>query len=133
MSSCDEKSVRQTAPVAVVIPTYNRGAAIFSALERIKACEPGPAEIWIHIDLSDGALEHELSIKYPDVSVLTSASRIGPGGGRHQCLLKCRSPYAASFDDDSFPIDVDFFETVCRLFLENPRAGILGARVQHRG
>jgi GT2 family glycosyltransferase len=125
--------VGRTTAVAVIIPTYNRGAAIFSVLERIRLCDPGPAEIWTHIDLSDGALERELKARYPDVSVLTSAERIGPGGGRHRCLLNCRAPYAASFDDDSFPLDADFFATVERLFSEHPEAAIFGAHIQYRG
>lgn len=123
----------RTAAVAVIIPTYNRGAAIFSVLERIRLCDPGPAEIWTHIDLSDGALERELKTRYRDVSVLTSSQRIGPGGGRHRCLSKCRAPYAASFDDDSFPLDPDFFATIERLFSERPDAAILGAYIQCRG
>jgi glycosyltransferase involved in cell wall biosynthesis len=125
--------MKRTTRVAVVIPTYNRGMAIFSVLERIHLCDPAPAEIWIHIDLSDGILEHDLKVKYPGVSILTSAKRVGPGGGRHRCLQNCRAPYAASFDDDSFPLDPDFFGTIDRLFSENSRVGILSARVQHRG
>jgi hypothetical protein len=29
--------------------------------------------------------------------------------GRHRCLLACKPPFAVSFDDDSYPVDSDFF------------------------
>lgn len=123
----------EKAPVAVIIPTYNRGTAVVSVLERVLACNPQPAEIWVHIDQSDGVLERQLVERFPGVHILTSTNRLGPGGGRHRCLLACGVPYAVSLDDDSFPLDADFFATVDRLFSENPRAGIFGTQIQHRG
>jgi hypothetical protein len=41
-------------------------------------------------------------------------------------------PYAVSFDDDSYPVDLDFFACVERLFAEHPQAAILGASIWHR-
>ena len=92
-----------TIPIAVIIPTYNRGLAVISVLNKIQECDPKPVEIWIHIDLSDGRLEDELAKRFPDIRILTSSIRLGPGGGRHRCLLACTTPYAVSFDDDSYP------------------------------
>jgi GT2 family glycosyltransferase len=122
-----------TVPVAVVIPTYNRGAAVISVLEKIEKCDPKPAEIWVHVDLGDGILERELNQRFPGVEVLTSPTRLGPGGGRHRCLLACNTPYAVSFDDDSYPVDSDFFSQVMRLFSEHARAAVFGARIWLRG
>lgn len=128
-----EPIVTEKAPVAVIIPTYNRGTAVISVVGRVLACNPQPAEIWVHIDQSDGLLERQLIERFPGVHILSSANRLGPGGGRHRCLLACGAPYAVSLDDDSFPLDPDFFAIVDRLFSENPGAAILGAQVQHRG
>src|SRR5712671_5520427 len=96
-------------PLAVIIPTYNRGLAVLRVLEKIQVCNPQPSEIWVHIDLADGMLEHELKRQFPAVRVLTSPNRQGCSGGRHRCLLACGTPFAVSFDDDSYPVDVDFF------------------------
>jgi GT2 family glycosyltransferase len=121
-----------TASVTVIIPTYNRDTAAFSVLKRIQACDPRPSEIVVHIDLSDGILENELARTFPNVAVLTSHERLGPGGGRHRCLVACNSPYAVSFDDDSYPIDLDFFLRVENLFSQHPQAAIIGASIWHR-
>jgi GT2 family glycosyltransferase len=119
-------------PIAVIIPTYDRGAAVHSVMEKLGLCDPQPAEIWIHVDSSDGTLERELNARFPHVHVLSSPTRLGPGGGRHRCLSSCSTPYAVSFDDDSYPIDAEFFGAVERLFATCPDAAILGARVWHR-
>lgn len=122
----------EKAPVAVIIPTYNRGAAVVQVLERVFACQPRPEEIWVHIDQSDGLLERQLKQRFPEVHILSSMDRLGPGGGRHRCLLACRSPYAVSFDDDSWPVDKDFFAAIAPLFASFPDAAIFGAGIWHR-
>lgn len=121
-----------TVPVAVLIPTYNRGSAVFSVLEKIQACDPRPTEIWVHVDRADGILEIELHRQFPRVGVLTSVTRLGPGGGRNRCFLACSAPYAVSFDDDLYPVDMDFFRRVEQLFLEHPNAAIFAASIWHR-
>lgn len=122
----------EKAPVAVIIPTYNRGTAVVSVLEKVLACNPQPAEIWVHIDQSDGLLERQLNERFPGVHVLSSSGRLGPGGGRHRCLLACGAPYAVSFDDDSWPVDADFFAAIEPLFSRYPNAAIFGASIWHR-
>src|SRR5215470_14822291 len=124
-----EMTVAQTAPVAVIIPTYNRGMAVVSVLERVLACDPQPTEIWIHIDQNDGVLERLLQERFPGVHILTSTGRLGPGGGRHRCLMACGVPYAVSLDDDSWPVDMDFFAAIEPLFSSYPKAAIFGASI----
>lgn len=122
----------EKAPVAVVIPTYHRGSAVVSVLEKVLACDPQPAEIWVHIDRNDGVLEQDLKQRFPGVHILTSAGRLGPGGGRHRCLIACGVPYAVSLDDDSWPVDADFFAAIEPLFASHPEAAIFGASIWHR-
>jgi GT2 family glycosyltransferase len=125
-------SITRKVPIAVIIPTYNRGLTVTRALKKIEKCDPKPAEIWAHIDLADGALEGVLREQFPDVRVLASPVRLGPGGGRHRCLVACGTPYAVSFDDDSYPVDPDFFSCVERLFAEHSQTAVFGASIWHR-
>lgn len=122
----------EKAPVAVVIPTYNRGSAVVSVLEKVLACDPQPTEIWVHIDQNDGVLERYLMERFPGIHILTSTGRLGPGGGRHRCLLACGVPYAVSLDDDSWPVDADFFAAIEPLFSNYPKAAVFGASIWHR-
>lgn len=119
-------------PIAVVIPTYNRGDAVLRTLHRVFACVPHPSEVWVHIDASDGRLAEALARQFPQVHVLTSAARLGPGGGRDRCLRACTVPYAVSFDDDSYPVDADFFAVAVCLLDENPHAAIIAASTWQR-
>jgi GT2 family glycosyltransferase len=48
-------------------------------------------------------------------------------------LTACTSAYAVSLDDDSYPIDLDFFSEIEQLFASYPQVGILAARIWHRG
>jgi GT2 family glycosyltransferase len=121
-----------TVPVTVIIPTFNRGEAVLSVIEKIQACNPNPARILIHIDAADGLLEKKVGQRFPKVGILTSRIRLGPGGARHRCLLACETPYAVSFDDDSYPVDADFFLHAVRLLDEQPEAAIIGASIWHR-
>jgi GT2 family glycosyltransferase len=132
MPRIDAEDMNHIAPVTIIIPTFNRGTAVISIIERLQLCDPRPEAILVHIDSNDGRLESELNRRFPDVIVLTSSIRRGPGGGRHRCLLACKTPYAVSLDDDSYPVDPDFFSVVERLFRERPEVALLEANVWHR-
>jgi GT2 family glycosyltransferase len=89
--------------------------------------------VWIHIDAADGSVESAILTEFPEVHVLTSTERVGPGGGRHLCLTNCSSSYAVSLDDDSYPFDRDFFSSVASIFDEHPDVALIDAQIWHRG
>lgn len=123
-----------TAPVSVLVPTQAncRQLSLYRVLEKIVGCDPPPKEVLVHVDNTDGVLEKDLVRNYPGIKILSSSTRIGPGGGRHRCLLACSAPFAVSFDDDSFPVDTDFFSVVQELFSKYPKAAVIGASIWHR-
>lgn len=120
-----------TVPIAVVIPTYARGLRVSETLTRIYQCDPLPQEVWVHVDVSDGSLEGRIRQDFPDVKLLSSQTRLGPGGGRHRLLSACDSPFAASFDDDSYPVDADYFAKTVELFEAHPGIAVVGAAIWH--
>jgi len=117
--------------VAVVIPTYNRGTKVFETLRRCYSCQPAPDEVWVHVDASDGRLEADIAQEFPDVRILSSKEQLGPGGGRDRCLRACTSEFAASFDDDSYPVDPDFFKNAASAFAAHPDAAVLESQTWH--
>jgi GT2 family glycosyltransferase len=119
-------------PVSVVIPTWARGTMVLAAIEKIKQCNPPPDEIIIHVDQSDGSVERKIAELHPDVTLISSTSRIGPGAGRDLCLKRCRNEIAVSFDDDSYPQDRDFIETCYRLFAAHPHVAVVAASIWQR-
>ena len=121
------------ASVTVGIPTWERGARVIETIRRIEACDPRPAEIIVHVDQSTGELEERLREECPAVRLVLSTRRVGPGGGRHRCIEASTQPIFASFDDDSWPVDADYFAEVERLFAALPDAVLLTAQVFHQG
>jgi GT2 family glycosyltransferase len=120
------------APITVGIPTFGRGMRLQETLEHLAVCRPSPAEIIVHVDQSNGRLERELTRRFPAVIVLSSRQCVGPGGGRHRCILAATQPFFASFDDDSWPVDHDFFADLMVLFEHHPRAAVLAASIYHQ-
>lgn len=120
------------AGVTVGIPTFARGEKVLEVLGRLLECRPAPAEIIVHVDASDTSLERKLEDRFPSVRTITSTLRVGPGGGRHRCILSASHPIFCSFDDDSWPIDADFFARVEEHFAVNADAACLAASVFHR-
>ena len=120
--------------ISVVIPTWRRPGSLRQALDKILACDPPPAEVLVHIDVGDSETAPMLEREFAGrVTSFQTATTQGPGGGRNLLLQRAKSSLAASFDDDSWPLDADYFATAARLMDANPRAGVLTGRVTLRG
>lgn len=124
---------RSTCPVSVAIPTYRRMAQLGDTLARIQSCDPAPAEIIVHVDAGDEDTGSYLAAAFPDVRVLSSSVRAGPGGGRNKLVAAASHELVASFDDDSYPLDGDYFARVCRLFAMLPDVAVIASRITDKG
>lgn len=120
------------AKITVGIPTYARGTKILHTLKAIYECDPVPAEVIVHVDATDGKLEESIAKAFPSVRILSSRVRVGPGGGRHRCINSATQPYFVSFDDDSWPIDRNFFAELEIVFVNNTRIAVIGASIYDR-
>jgi len=119
--------------VSAIVTAYRRIDATLMTIERLCDCAPPPDEILVHVDGNEVACADAIARRFPDVRVLVSATRIGPGGGRNLLLGQARHPLIASFDDDAYPIDRDYFARLIELFRACPDAAIVTARVFHVG
>ncbi|MEM9512276.1 MAG: glycosyltransferase [Cyanobacteria bacterium P01_E01_bin.48] len=122
-----------TIAISVAIPTYNRVDDLLESLSKILACNPQPAEILVHIDGDDAVTQEPLEQHFPQVKILRSDRQMGPGGGRNKLIAAASYPIVACFDDDSYPLDTDYFQRVQTLCDRFPAAAVIGAAIYHIG
>jgi GT2 family glycosyltransferase len=119
--------------ISVVIPTYQRGEQLLTTLQRLMDCDPRPAEIIVHIDQGDTATRSILEAsKFSELVLLYSDRQMGPGGGRNRAIAQASHEIIASFDDDSYPLDLDYFQRLLHLFEAYPQAAVIAAAIFHQ-
>lgn len=121
-----------TAPVSAMVTGYRRVDDLLATLRVLHESEPAPAEILVHIDGHERATADAVRREFPNVLLLVSDRNVGPGGGRNRLVAAASQPLVASFDDDSFPLDRDYFSRIERLFEEHPDAWVVDAQLFHR-
>ncbi|AHJ28647.1 glycosyltransferase [Nodularia spumigena CS-584] len=114
---------------SAVIPTFNRPEALSQCLEKLLNCDPAPQEILVHVDAGDLTTEPTLKPVFGNqVRWLHSKTRQGPGGGRNRLIREAKFPLIASFDDDSWPLDPNYFQIASELFDAYPQAAVISAQ-----
>lgn len=112
---------------------YERTEQTLATLKVIQSCEPPPNEILVHVDGHRMQCAEAIRAAFPEVRVLLSEERVGPGGGRNKLVAAAKSDLVASFDDDSYPIDLDYFQRAVQLFDKQTDASVICAALYHRG
>lgn len=120
-----------TAPVTAIVTGYRRIDDLLRTLRILKDCEPAPAEILVHIDGAERATAAAVQRRFPDARLVISDDHVGPGGGRNRLVAAATNAIVASFDDDSYPIDRDYFDRIQQVFVDYPQAWVADARVFH--
>ncbi len=122
--------------ITATIPTYHRTDKLLDTLEQILACSPSPDEIIVHIDNNDQitkqALENSPLGSRSEIRMMMSTNHVGPGGGRNRAIAAAKNAIVASFDDDSYPIDSDYFARLMQLFDAFPTAAVIGSAIYHQ-
>jgi GT2 family glycosyltransferase len=113
------------APVTAIVTAYKRVEQTLTTLRILAACDPAPAEILVHVDGNQTSTLQTLQEQFPGADYLLSEGNLGPGGGRNKLIKAARHELVASFDDDSYPLDSDYFAKVVALFDKMPEAAIL--------
>ncbi len=124
--------------VTAVIPTYKRLDQLLKTLEKILLCNPQPNEIIIHIDANDTQTEEGLknhinnsNFNFQNIKIIKNPLHVGPGGGRNIAINQSSNPIIASFDDDSYPLDTDYFQQLINIFDSFPKAAVITAKIFH--
>jgi hypothetical protein len=115
--------------ITVGIPCFQGGERLLRTLELLCQCDPLPAEILIHCDGGWRPDEAQFdSLKVP-IRLLFSEKPLGPGGGRDACIRAASHDLVASFDDDSWPLDTEYFAQAKTIMDAMPQAAILSPEV----
>lgn len=131
----DRVSATAAATVAVtaIVTAFRRIEQALETLRRIEACRPAPDEILVHIDANQEACAEAIRSAFPHLRVLRSTYPVGPGGGRNKLVAEARNELISSFDDDSYPLDADYFWRARASMQAFPKATMIGASIFHRG
>lgn len=117
------------ADITAAIPCRGREASLITCLRNVSRCNPLPCEVLIHAD-GDWQPQALLAEDWPfPVRLLSSPQLIGPGGGRDRMIRESCTEIVASFDDDSWPLDVDYFAKALAVAEAFPQAVVIGAEV----
>lgn len=118
--------------ITAIVTAHQRLDQTMVTLARLQGCAPRADEIIVHVDGADPALLRALAQTFPGIKLLSSARLAGPGGARNKLVESAAHEIVASFDDDSHPVDTDYFARVAELFARVPDASVLGAHVYHQ-
>ena len=119
--------------ISAIVTAYERIEQSLATLRVIHNCVPPPDEVLVHVDANQIAVEDAIRDAFPSVRILRSQAQIGPGGGRNKLVTAAQSEFVASFDDDSYPIDSDYFARALRIFEKFPDASVICAALYHAG
>lgn len=119
--------------ISAIVTAYERVEQTLATLRVIQSCVPPPDEILVHVDANQVRCEKAIRDAFPRVAVLKSEEQVGPGGGRNRLVNAAQFELIASFDDDSYPIDSDYFERALRMFEKFPDASLICAALYHAG
>lgn len=115
--------------VTAIVAAYNRPEQTVETIRRILACTPPPDELLVHVDGNQTACASRIRQSFPDLRILTASCHLGPGGSRNVLLKEASCPLVASFDDDSYPMDPDFFQRAAWLAEKFPAAAVFNGEV----
>ena len=114
---------------SAVIPTWRRPQSLAKAIAGLMTCCPKPAEILVHVDAGDDQTVLILEREFAGIARwFRSTTTQGPGGGRNLLIREAKTPLVASFDDDSWPLDPDYFAVAAELFHAHLRVAVLSGR-----
>ena len=119
--------------ISAIVTAYERIEQTLATLRVIQSCTPPPDEVLVHVDANRRDCEQAICKAFPDVRVLVSKDQVGPGGGRNKLVDAAKFDLVASFDDDSYPIDSDYFARAAKLFEQFPEAAVICAAIYQVG
>jgi len=124
--------IPKSVPVSVAIPAYRNEASLRATLNHIADCSPLPQEILLHCDGGWEVPADVIAGLPVPVRVVHSMDNLGPGGGRHRLYHEAACEIIASFDDDSWPLDREYFAQAIAVMEAFPKVAVMSPAVYLR-
>jgi glycosyltransferase involved in cell wall biosynthesis len=108
-----------------MIATRNRCEELRRTLSKLSQLEPTADEILVCADgCTDGTIEM-VRKEFPECRLFENKASKGSIFSRDQMLREARGEIVVSFDDDSYPLDNDFFVQLARSFDEFKKTAVI--------
>lgn len=120
-------------PVSAIVTAFQRIDLTLFTISKLRACRPAPEEIIVHVDGNQTDCVKAIHDAAPEVRIIVSEQNVGPGGARNKLIAAAKHELVASFDDDSYPIDRDYFKRALVIFDKFHAASIVTGAVYHQG
>jgi len=121
------------APITAIVTAYRRADQTVDTLKRIFKCDPPPGEVLVHVDGGEVDCANTIRAEFPDIVLVMSEGNVGPGGGRNKLIAAAKFEWVASFDDDSYPVDINYFQRLLVLIDKFPTTSVFTGAVFHQG
>ena len=109
---------------SVMITTRNRCEDLRDTLTRLRALRPAPLEVLVCADgCTDGTVEL-VTTQHSEVKLLVNEMGVGSIPSRDQMLRLAKGDWVLSLDDDSHPLNVDFFSRVEMVVEAHPESSV---------
>ncbi len=118
---------------SAIITAHQRRPQLLATLNFLFQCEPPPSEVLVHVDGGDAEVIQIVKSGFPAAVVSHTPEKLGPGGCRNLLITAARNDWVASFDDDSHPIDRDFFARLETIVQTHPQAAVIACNIVEPG
>src|SRR5262245_25904674 len=110
---------------SVMITTRNRCSDLERTLSALRQMTPLPEEILVTADGCEDGTIAMVREKFPNCRLFENSPGLGSVPSRDHMLREAVGELVLSLDDDSYPVDNDFFAKLPALLASRPEAAVI--------
>ena len=118
---------------SIMITTRNRRDDLQLTLTRLQSLRPYPAEVMV---CADGCTDDTVAMvteQHPSITLIRNEQGQGSVASRDRMLRQLQGDWVLSIDDDSYPLDDDFFARAESLIQAHPEVAVFTFPEQRDG
>jgi GT2 family glycosyltransferase len=111
--------------ISVMITSRDRCADLEQTLRRLAVMEPPADEVLVTVDGSADCTEEMLRREFPACRLFVNWTSLGSVASRDHMIREAAGEYIVCLDDDSYPVDEDFFVRAANVIARHPEAAVI--------